>query len=87
MLRLITSTGIFEASDQQTIDVLLAAVTLAEQEKLSKVYSVTTLAKRLSMSPRRAYDLIRDGKIRYACAGIKNYRVSELAVREFLGDR
>jgi excisionase family DNA binding protein len=36
------------------------------------------------MSQRSAYDLIREGRIRYACAGAKNYRVSELAVHEYL---
>jgi excisionase family DNA binding protein len=87
MLRLITPSGIFEASDQQAIDSLLAALTQAEQATLSKVYSIATLATRLAVSPRSAYDLIREGKIRYACAGSKNYRVSELAVREFLGDK
>jgi hypothetical protein len=35
----------------------------------------------------KADELIRGGHVRYVCAGAKNYRVSELAVREFLGDR
>ena len=70
----------------------------AEQLALSTVYCLSgqpdpscphggLLTQRLRISERTAYDLVRDGKIRYTCAGKKNYRVSELAVREFLGDK
>ena len=70
----------------------------AEQIALSTVYCLSgqpdpscphggLLTQRLRISERTAYDLVRDGKIRYTCAGKKNYRVSELAVREFLGDK
>ena len=69
----------------------------AEQVALSTVYCLSgtldparpyggLLTQRLRISERTAYDLVREGKIRYACAGKKNYRVSELAVRELLGD-
>ena len=69
----------------------------AEQTALSAVYCLSgspdpscphggLLAQRLRISERTAYELLREGKIRYSCAGKKNYRVSELAVREFLGD-
>ena len=58
----------------------------AEQAQLSKVYSTTTLAKRLVISVRSVGDLIREGRIRYTCCGAKNYRISELAVRQFLAD-
>ena len=69
----------------------------AEQVALSAVYCLSgapdpscphegLLTKRLRISERTAYSLVREGKIRYTCAGMKNYRVSELAVREFLGD-
>lgn len=69
----------------------------AEQTRLESVYCVTgepdasrphqgLLTVRLNISERTAYDLVREGKLRYTCAGKKNYRVSELAVREFLGD-
>ncbi|MFD1873879.1 hypothetical protein [Hymenobacter bucti] len=44
------------------------------------------VTQRLDISERTAGELIRQGKLRYTCAGKKNYRVSELAVREFLGD-
>lgn len=69
----------------------------AEQAALSVVYRLSgepdparpyggLLTQRLDISERSAYDLIREGKLRYTCAGKKNYRVSELACREFLGD-
>lgn len=69
----------------------------AEQAALSTVYVVSgepdhsrphqgLLTVRLNISERTAYQLLRDGKLRYTCAGQKNMRVSELAVREFLGD-
>ena len=69
----------------------------AEQVALSAVYCLSgspdlalphggLLTQRLRISERTAYDLVREGKIRYTCAGKKNYRISELAVREFLGD-
>lgn len=58
----------------------------AEQTQLSKIYTVATLAERLGISVRSVGDLIRDGRIRYACCGAKAYRVSERAVLEFLGD-
>ncbi|MDO7850407.1 helix-turn-helix domain-containing protein [Hymenobacter convexus] len=69
----------------------------AEQMALSAVYCLSgapdpelpyggLLTRRLRISERTAYDLVREGKIRYTCAGKKNYRVSEMAVREFLGD-
>lgn len=58
----------------------------AEQAQLSKVYTTTTLAKRLGISVRSVGDLIREGRIRYTCCGAKNYRISELAVRQFLAD-
>lgn len=69
----------------------------AEQKALSAVYCLSgkpdpscphggLLTQRLRISERTAYELLREGKIRHSCAGKKNYRVSELAVREFLGD-
>jgi excisionase family DNA binding protein len=59
---------------------------LTEAVKLSTTYTVKTLATRLEISERSAYDLLRGGLIRYFCCGAKNYRVSEQAVREFQGD-
>jgi len=44
------------------------------------------LTRRLDISPRTAYQLLTDGKLAFTCAGKKNYRISERAVREFLGD-
>jgi hypothetical protein len=44
------------------------------------------LTERLDISYRSACDLITEGRIRYACCGKKNYRVTELAVREYLQD-
>lgn len=69
----------------------------AEQARLEAVYCTSgepdpnrphggLLTVRLNISERTAYELIRSGKLRYTCAGKKNYRVSERAVREFLGD-
>ncbi len=69
----------------------------AEQAALAVVYRLSgepdptrpyggLVTQRLDISERTAGELIRQGKLRYTCAGKKNYRVSELAVREFLGD-
>lgn len=44
------------------------------------------LTRRLGVSVRTAEQLLRDGKLRFTCAGQKCYRISEQAVREFLGD-
>ena len=69
----------------------------AEQAALSVVYKVGglpdstkpfngLLTERLGISQRSAEQLLRDGRLRYVCAGKKLYRVSERACREFLGD-
>jgi len=69
----------------------------AEQARLEAVYRVSgepdpsrphqgLLTVRLDISERTAYQLLREGKIRHVCAGQKNYRISELAVREYLRD-
>lgn len=69
----------------------------AEQAALSVCYRLSgepdnsqphggLLTRRLGISESTARALITDGRLRYTCAGKKNYRVSELAVREFLGD-
>jgi excisionase family DNA binding protein len=87
MLRHTTSAGTFETDDPATMQLILDSANAAEQAALRKIYSVKTLAERLGLSQRRTYDLLTAGKIRYTCAGRKNYRVSELAVREFLGDK
>jgi excisionase family DNA binding protein len=69
----------------------------AEQAALSTVYCLSgepddsrphggLLTLRLNISERTAYELLRTGELRYTCAGKKNYRVSERAVREYLGD-
>jgi excisionase family DNA binding protein len=69
----------------------------AEQTALSVVYRLSgepdaarpyggLLTCRLDISERTAYELLRTGELRYTCAGKKNYRVSERAVREYLGD-
>lgn len=69
----------------------------AEQTALSVVYRLSgepdatrpyggLLTQRLDISERSAYELLRTGELRYTCAGKKNYRVSERAVREYLGD-
>jgi excisionase family DNA binding protein len=69
----------------------------AEQAALSVVYRLSgepdltrpyqgLLTQRLDISERTAYELLRSGKLRYTCAGKKNYRISEAACREFLGD-
>lgn len=92
MLRFITQNGRLEIEDSALVAELLKnqqvvdANAKAEAEELSKVYSVKTLAHRLKIGERNAYELIRGGHIRYVCAGAKNYRVSEMAVREFMGD-
>jgi hypothetical protein len=69
----------------------------AEQTALSVVYRVGgkpdptrpyhgLLTERLNISERTAYELLRAGKLRYTLAAQKCIRISELAVREFLGD-
>jgi hypothetical protein len=69
----------------------------AEQAALSTIYRLSgepdenrpyggLLTRRLDISLSTAYALLSEGNLRYTCAGKKNYRVSELAVREFLGD-
>jgi len=69
----------------------------AEQTALSAVYRVSgkpdpsrpyhgLLTHRLDISERTAYELLRANKIRHTLAAQKCIRVSELAVREFLGD-
>jgi len=69
----------------------------AEQAALATVFRVTgkpdptrpyngLLTQRLDISERTAYELLRTGKLRYTLAAQKCIRVSELAVREFLGD-
>lgn len=69
----------------------------AEQTALSTVYRVAgkpdptrpyhgLLTERLNISERTAYELLRTGKLRYTLAAQKCIRISELAVREFLGD-
>ncbi|MGI4867486.1 MAG: hypothetical protein ACRYFZ_26440 [Janthinobacterium lividum] len=69
----------------------------AEQTALSTIYRLSgepdesrpyggLLTRRLDISERTAYALLGEGKLRYTCAGKKNYRVTERAVREYLGD-
>jgi len=62
----------------------------ANQDALSKCYTVQELSGpkgRLKCSTKKALQLIKDGKLRYETIGeSKGYRVSEKAVREFLGD-
>ena len=82
MLRLTYPDGTVAEAHEPGAQALLLAAAGAQ-----RAYSVKTLATRLDISERTAYDLIRNGDIRYVCAGKKNYRVSEAAVAEFLGDR
>jgi len=84
MLRHITTSGTFETDDAATARLMLDSANAAEQAALAKTYSVAELAARLGMSQRRAYDLLTQGKIDYCCAGTKNYRIGEPAVRRFL---
>lgn len=69
----------------------------AEQAALSSIYRLSgepdetrpfggLLTRRLDISERTAYELLRTGALRYTCAGRKSYRCSERAVREYLGD-
>jgi len=69
----------------------------AKQKALSVVYRIAgeedpsrpwngLLTHRLDISERTARQLITDGLIAYTCAGKKNYRVTEQAVRIYLGD-
>jgi excisionase family DNA binding protein len=92
VLRFVMANGHLEIEDAVTAARLLEAqqrdwlAAEAEQAQLSKIYTVATLSKRLGISVRSVGDIIRDGRIRYTCCGAKNYRISELACREFLGD-
>lgn len=69
----------------------------AEQAALSTVYRLGgepdesrpyggLLTRRLDISERTARALITEGRLKYTCLGLKGYRVSELAVRQLLGD-
>lgn len=92
MVSFTTTNGTIQFEDSAaTLRMLESELTIrlaaeAEQAQLSKVYSTITLAKRLGISVRSVGDLIREGRIRYTCCGAKNYRISELAVRQFLAD-
>lgn len=92
MVRFTTANGLIEFEDAATTARLLEheqtarLAAEAEQAALSTVYTVATLATRLGVSVRVVGDLIRDGRIRYTCCGQKAYRITERAVREFLGD-
>lgn len=79
MLRTIYSDGtVVEATDPASQQQLAAAM------QMRTTYTVKTLAQRLEISERSAYELIRQGLIGYGCAGAKNYRVGEPAVQRFL---
>ena len=80
MLKLTYPDGtIAEADDKEAQETLLADATRR------RAYTVEALAERLDISQRCAYDLIRNGKIDYACAGgTKGYRVGEPAVERYL---
>ena len=92
ILRFTLANGHLEIEDAVTAVRLLEAqqrdrlAAEAEQAQLSKIYTVTTLAERLGISVRSCGEIIRNGRIRYVCCGAKNYRISEGAVRIFLGD-
>lgn len=90
MVSFTTANGLLQFEDRETTIELLKNQQLVEAKakadaaELSKSYSVKTLAERLSISETAAYDLIRQGRIGYCCAGgAKGYRVSERAVRRF----
>jgi excisionase family DNA binding protein len=57
----------------------------AEVKKRAQVYTIKELAKELNIGETAAYALIANGEIDYVCPGRKNYRVSEMAVRKYLG--
>lgn len=80
MLRVTYPDGtIAEATDKEAAEVLLTDATKR------RAYNVQALAVRLSISERCAYDIIREGKIAYVCAGgTKGYRVGEPAVERYL---
>jgi excisionase family DNA binding protein len=68
-----------EATDKESEQTLLA------DANKRRAYTVQALAVRLNISERCAYDLIREGKIAYVCAGgTKGYRVGEPAVERYL---
>lgn len=73
--------SVAEADGAESEQRLLEAVSTKRE-----VYTVKTLARHLDIAERNAYDLIRNGDIRYVCAGKKNYRISHQAVCEYLGD-
>lgn len=79
MLRTTYSDGTIVEATDPTSQQHLAEVLLN-----SRTYTVKTLAMRLEISERSAYELIRQGLIGYGCAGAKNYRVGEPAVQRFL---
>ncbi|OGX81990.1 hypothetical protein BEN47_05055 [Hymenobacter lapidarius] len=87
-----TANGVLAFEDREAVLRVLAQeqtarlAAEAEQAALATIYTVATLATRLGISVRVVGDLLREGRIRYTCCGLKAYRVTELAVREFLGD-
>lgn len=63
------------------------AAARAEQDTLAQVYTANQLAKRLNISLRVVRDMLTEGRIRYKLVGKKKgYRITELAVRQYLGD-
>lgn len=92
MVRFITDNGTIAFDDPATTARLLEHEQVArlraeaEQAALSRAYTLKTLAERLDIGLRSAQSLLASGRIRFVLCGQKNYRISELAVREFLGD-
>lgn len=79
MLRLTYPDGtVAEADDAESQKRLLDAA------DPNRVHTVESMAERLKISERSAYELIRSGKIPYACLGKKNYRVAEFALLDYL---
>lgn len=58
----------------------------ADQDALSKAYTVEEAAIRLRVCKETVYNLIDEKRIKFSTVGKKGYRITELACREFLGD-
>lgn len=47
-------------------------------------YTVSELAKRLTVSLSTAYEVVNSGEIEVICLGKKSYRITEQAVQDYI---
>jgi excisionase family DNA binding protein len=49
-----------------------------------EIYTVTEVATKLKITRKGVYDLMRDGRLRYVQIGLRQRRITNSALREFL---